>query len=229
MKQGKERFIAIPKETKDLILMYRIEHKLSYRAIERRLGISRETARLYCLEHITEEKRLSLHRVKKIKSKKVNNRSITKKKPLPQHNSVRDYDFLQYIRIVFKWALKNHQDLSRGKLETILYLYPKGAFTYSEFHTYYKTIGMFQNKALTELIDTGYIKVWSKRTKTKPALYTLTTKAKTLCDAMHKYCVGDIKMSLGEDNEVVADKSTRINTYYVDMIKTMNKRKKATD
>lgn len=56
MKQGVDRFIAIPKETKDLILMYRLEHKLSYRDIEKRLGVSRETARLYCLKNIPEER-----------------------------------------------------------------------------------------------------------------------------------------------------------------------------
>ena len=105
MKQGQDRFIPLPKETKDLIKMYRKEHKLSYRAIERRLGVSRETARLHCLENIPEEKL----KVKKVKKKKVvnNNVRVKKKRPIPQYNGVRDYDFLQYIRIVFKWAVKN--------------------------------------------------------------------------------------------------------------------------
>jgi hypothetical protein len=227
LKQGADRFIAIPKETKDLILMYRLEHKLSYRGIEKRLGVSRETARLYCVEHIPEEKQLALARKKKKKGVKVKNRSITKKsKPAPQHNSVRDYDFLQYIRVVFKWALKNHPELNRTKLEMLLYLYPRGAFTYSKFHVYYKTIGMYQSKALTGFIEQGYITIWQKKSNGKARLFTLTNKAKSLCDEMHKYCTGDLKMSLGEDNAIIADKGTRINTYYANMIKDMNKRKK---
>ena len=226
MKQGTDRFVPLPKETKDLILMYRIEHGLSYRAIEKRLGVSRETARLHCLENITEEKRKSLAIKKKIKAKRVNNKSITKKSPLPQHNSVRDYDFLQYIRVVFKWAMKSHKDLNRGSLETLLFLYPKGAFTYTEFHTYYKTIGMYQNKVLAEFIENGYVRVWKKRTGRSPKLYVLSDKAKKLCDDMHKYCVGDKKMSTSIDNAIVADEDVRINKYYVDMIKKMNKRKK---
>lgn len=228
MKQGTDRFTPIPKETKELILMYRLDHKLSYRAIEKRLGVSRETARLYCLANITEEKQKALARKKRLDSKRVKNRSITKKSPLPQHNSVRDYDFLQYIRIVFKWALKNNKDLSRGGLELLLFLYPKGAFTYTEFHTFYKTIGMYQNKVLAEFIENGWVRVWKKRTGRSPKLYSLTDKAKKLCDDMHKYCVGDKKMPTGIENAIVADDGTRINRYYVDMIKKMNKRKAPT-
>lgn len=225
MKQGADRFTPIPKETKDLILMYRTEHGLSYRAIERRLGVSRETARLYCLENLTEEKSKSIAKKKKLSSRKVKNKSVTRKRPIPQYNSVRDYDFLQYIRVVYRWALKTHKDLNRGLLDILLFLYPKGAFTYKEFYTYYKIIGMYQTKALAGLIEDGYIRVWKKRTGMSPKLYTLTDKAKTLCDDMHKYCVGEKEMSLGVDNGIVAEKEVRINNYYVDMIKKMNKRK----
>tara|TARA_R110000796_G_scaffold59371_4_gene136853 strand:- start:29587 stop:30276 length:690 start_codon:yes stop_codon:yes gene_type:complete len=228
MKQGTDRFVPVEKDVKDLILMYRVDHGLSYREIERRLGVSRETARLHCLENLTEEKRKSLKKKKKLSSRKVKNRSVTKKTPLPQYNSVRDYDFLQYIRIVFRWALKTHKDLNRGALETLLFLYPKGAFTYTEFHIYYKTIGMYQSHVLAEFIENGWVKVWKKRTGRSPKLYALTDKSKRLCDDIHKYCVGDKKMSEESDNPIVSDKDVRINTYYVDMIKKMNKRKAPT-
>lgn len=229
MKQGKDRFIAIPKETKDLILMYRTEQKLTYRGIEKRLGVSRETARLYCVKMIPAELAATKQRRAIKKELQVKNKSVTKHKPLPQHNSVRDYDFLQYIRIVFKWALKNHPELTRAKLEMLLYLYPKGAFTYSKFHKYYKTIGLYQSKALTEFIEQGYMKVWQQKKGKATKLYTLTSKAKDLCDMMHKYCVGDLKIDTSNSNALIEDKSIRINTYYADMIKDMNKRKKATD
>jgi hypothetical protein len=227
MKQGKERFVPIPQDQKDLILMYRREHKLSYRAIESRLGISRETARLYCIEEIPEESKSNLKRLKKRKDKVVNNKVVTKiKKPLPQYNSVRDYDFLQYIRVVFKWALQHHKELNKGKLDMLLFLYPKGAFTYSQFHTYYKLIGLYQRKALTEFISKGYVKVWRQAKKGQPKLYSLTNKAKDLCDTMHKYCTGDEVIPMDETNELTTDKSKRINNYYVDIIKVMAKRKK---
>jgi len=223
MKQGKERFVALPKETKDLILMYRIEHKLSYRAIEKRLGVSRETARLHCIENIPEEKA----KVTKKHIKNVKNNVVTKtKRPLPQYNSVRDYDFLQYIRIVFKWAVKKHPELNRAKIEMLLYLYPKGAFTFSDFHKYYKTIGIYQNKALAEFLKDGYIRVWKPRTGRTAKLFALTEKTKDLCDTMHKYCTGVKTLPLDVTNPLVADKEVRINRYYVNMIKDMNKRKK---
>lgn len=229
MKQGTERFIPISKDVKELILMYRVEHGLSYRDIEKRLGVSRETARLHCLENLTEEKRKALSKKKKLAARRVKNRSITKKAPLPQHNSVRNYDFLQYIRIVFRWALKTHKDLNRGTLETLLFLYPKGAFTYTDFHVFYKTIGMYQSKVLAEFIENGYVKVWKKRTGRNPKLFALTDKAKKLCDEMHKYCVGDKQMSTAVYADMIEDEDTRINNYYVDMIKKMNKRKAPTE
>lgn len=229
MKQGIDRFTPLPKETLDLILMYREEHNLSYRAIEKRLGVSRETARLHCLNSIPKEKSDSRKRKATRKGVGAKNNVVTRKKPLPQYNSIRDYDFLQYIRVVFKWALKNNPDLSRAKLEMLLYLYPKGVFTYSKFHKYYKTIGLYQNKALSEFMEDGYIKVWQPKKGNQAKLYSLTNKAKSLCDIMHKYCTGDEKLPLDEENGLITDKEVRINNYYVDMIKDMNKRKKATD
>lgn len=230
MKQGRDRFVAITKEQRELILMYRTEYKLSYRAIEKRTGVSRETARLYCVDLIPEEAKLSQKRRTKKINKKVNNKVITRiKKPLPQYNSVRDYDFLQYVRVVFKWALQHNPDLTRPRLEMLLYLYPKGAFTYSQFHKYYKLIGLYQNKALTDFMEQGYIKVWRLPKKNEAKLYALTSKAKDLCDTMHKYCTGDEKIPLDESNGLTTDKTTRINRYYVDMIKDMSKRKKSAD
>lgn len=230
MKQGRDRFVALDKATKDLIVMYREKHKLSYRAIEKRLGVSRETARLTCLERIPKEKELSVKRKEQKKSKRVVNKVVTRKpKPLPQYNSVRDYDFLQYIRVVFKWALQNHKDLNKGKLEMLLYLYPKGAFTYSQFHKYYKLIGLYQNKALTEFIKMGYIKVWRLPKRGEAKLYSLTDKSKKLCDIMHKYCTGEEELPTDESNSLTTDKTKRINNYYLDMITDMNKRKKVAD
>lgn len=226
LKQGIDRFTPLPQETLDLIVMYRTEHKLSYRAIEKRLGVSRETARKHCLKVLPEEKL----KPKVVNKARVKNNIVTKKKkPLPQYNSVRDYDFLQYIRIVFKWAVKENPSLSRAKIEMLLYLYPKGAFTYSQFHKYYKVIGIYQSKALSEFLENGYIKVWKNRTGRSPKLFALTDKAKMLCDNMHKYCTGEKGLPISEDNLLVSEKEVRINRYYVDIIKDMNKRKKATD
>ena len=226
LKQGADRFIALPQEILDLIVMYRTEHKLSYRAIEKRLGVSRETARKHCVKVLPEES-LKPKRVNKARVK--NNVKTKIKRPLPQYNSVRDFDFLQYIRIVFKWAVKNNTDLSRSKIETLLYLYPKGAFTYSQFYKYYKTIGMYQSKALAEFIKSGYIKVWKLRTGRTPKLFALTDKAKILCDKMHKYCVGVEKLPIDTTNLLVSDKEVRMNKYFVDMIKDMNKRKRLSE
>lgn len=213
----------------DLILKYR-KQGLSYRAIAKKAGVSRETARLYCIEKLPNEAKESLDRKASLRKRKEQRRvkinSKTRKKPKPQHNSVRDYDFLQYIRIVFRWALENHEDLNRGKLELLLYLYPKGAFSFSEFYKYHKTISIYQRKTLEELIKSGYISTWKDKSKDNVKLYALTSKAKKMCDSMHKYCVGDEELPTESSNKLFDSKGKRINTYFADMIVDMNKRKK---
>lgn len=222
-------FEKIEQEKIDLILKLRVEG-LSYRAIEKEVGVSRETARLYCIEKLPDEAKESLDRKIALRKKKSERRakisSVTRKKPKPQHNSVRDYDFLQYIRIVFRWALSNHEDLNRGKLEMLLYLYPKGAFSFSEFYKFHKTVSLYQRKTLDELMKAGYIMVWRPKTGNEVALYSLTNKAKKLCDSMHKYCVGEEELPTDFSNKLFDKGGKRINNYFADMIKDMNKRRK---
>jgi len=222
-------FEKIEQEKIDLILKLRGEG-LSYRAIEKKVGVSRETARNYCLELLSEEALASLERKKeaqrKKKERKVNVVSKTRRKPKPQHTSVRDYDFLQYIRVVFRWALSNHDELTKGKLEMLLFLYPKGAFSFSEFYKFHKTISLYQRKTLDELIKSGYIYLWRPKSGKQVALYALTNKAKDLCDKMHKYCVGDEELPTEPKENKLFDRSgKRINNYFADMIVDMNKRK----
>lgn len=219
-------FEKLEQEKIDLILKLRRDG-LSYRQIEKESGISRETARNYCLELIPEEAAAALERKKKTKKKKkVKVVSKTRKKPKAQHTSVRDYDFLQYIRVVMRWALSNNETLTKGKLEMLLYLYPKGAFSFSQFYKFHKTISLYQRKTLDELIKDGWVYLWRPKNGSEVALYALTNKAKTLCDKMHKYCVGDEVLPIEpEKNAIFKEGGKRINNYFGDMIKDMNKRR----
>lgn len=222
-------FEKIEQEKIDLILKLRKEGK-SYRAIEEEVGVSRETARNYCLDLLPQEAIDAIERKKKARERKkkraVKIVSKTRRKPKPQHTSVRDYDFLQYIRIVMRWALDNNDSLTKGKLEMLLYLYPKGAFSFSQFYKYHKTISLYQRKTLDELIKDGWVYLWRPKSGNQVALYALTNKAKTLCDKMHKYCVGDEKLPVEpEKNSLFKEGGKRINNYFGDMIIDMNKRR----
>lgn len=226
-------FEKIEQEQIDLILKLRGEG-LSYRAIQREVGVSRETARNYCLELLPQEAKDSLERKKEARKKRAEKKvkvvSKTRKKPKAQYTSVRDYDFLQYIRIVMRWALDNNDTLTKGKLEMLLYLYPKGAFTFSEFYKFHKTVSLYQRKTLDELLKDGWIYIWRPKSGSKVALYALSNRAKTLCDKMHKYCVGDEELpTTTKENKLFDKGGKRINNYFADMIVDMNKRKKVAD
>lgn len=198
-------------EMADKILAMKVDKKMSLRAIGKELGISHETVRLHLNKRFEYRDRIYYDNVTRYK------------KPKTRHRISRDYDFLQYIRPVFKWATTNY-DISRPHLEMLLYLYPKGLFTKNEFVSYHRIIGMYQSKNLKLLIDKGFIYIWRPRKANDKALYALTNKAKRLCGKMHKVLVGDSELPIDPVNNVLAKEGRpRIDGYYMDAIKKMNK------
>lgn len=150
-----------------------------------------------------------------------------RKKPQSRYPSRIDYDFLMYIRVVFKWAIDN-SGLSRPNLELLLYLYGIGAFSKKQFHDYHKLVGLYQDKKLKDLIEQGWVKMWrpANPNKKQHALYTVTHKGKGLCSSMHKYLAGEAEIPLIKSkNKMMRDDAPRINAYYLDIVKRMNKNK----
>ena len=153
----------------------------------------------------------------------------TSKKPKSRYASRIQYDFLMYIRVVYKWAQDN-SGLSRGNLELLLYLYGIGAFSKKQFHDFHKLVGLYQDKKMRELIEQGWIKMWrpADAKKKQYALYTLTHRGKHLCSSMHKYLVGDAEIpTLPSKNKMMREGAPRINNYYMDIVKRMNRNKQA--
>lgn len=193
------------------ILDLRQNQKLSLRAIGKKIGFSRETVRYYLDQHFPKDKTI------------YNHTKTRHKKPKPRHRSTRDYDFLQYIRPVFKWATEN-SGLTRPQVELMLYLYPKGVFEKKDFFNYHKILGMYQSKTFDMFMKEGFIKVWRPKKKGQKALYSLTNKAKQICDKMHKFLTGEKEVPVNSRNNILAqDGGARINGYYMDVIKKMNK------
>lgn len=154
---------------------------------------------------------------------------MANKKPLPRYRSRVDYDFLKYIRVVFKWATDNH-DLTRPEVEFLLYLYGCGAFSSTQFNEYHKLLGLYATKTKKGFEKRGWIKVWRNRTSNHHKLYTLTEKGKSLCNKIHKYCAGIEEIpTTARSNKMIGEDKPRINGYYLDMIKQMNKDKAPVD
>lgn len=159
-----------------------------------------------------------------------NNLPVNTKKPLPRYRSRIEYDFLKYIRVIFKWALENNPELNRPELELLLYLYGIGAFSRKQFNDYHKLLGLYSIRTLDKFEKEGYIKLWRKKKGKEHALYTLTQKAKIMCNKMHRYACGveDIPDN-PVSNRMARVDAPRINKYYLDVIKKMSKDKAPTD
>lgn len=153
------------------------------------------------------------------------NLTTKKKKPLPRYRSRIDYDFLKYIRLVFKWAIENNE-LNRPQLEFLLYLYGIGAFSRKQFDDYHKLIGLYSVKTLQWFMDEGWVTIWRTKSKESHMLYVVTQKGKMLCNLMHKYAAGIEEIPVTKSlNKMAGDEASRMNTYYINMIKRMNKDK----
>lgn len=155
-----------------------------------------------------------------------NTLKINTKTPLPRYRSRIEYDFLKYIRVVFKWVADNYPELNRPEVELLLYLYGIGAFSKKQFNDYHKLLGLYSIKTLKKFEKDGWIRVWRVRKGREHALYTLTQKAKIMCNKMHRYAAGVEEIPLNPvSNKMDRVDAPRINNYYLDMIKKMNKDK----
>ena len=139
--------------------------------------------------------------------------------------SAREHDFLKYIRIVMKWAKANNPALSKGDIELLLYLYPKGPFTKYYFKEFYKTLGLYQSKALDKLRIEGYVEDFLGYTGTGRK-YVLTHKAKLLCSRMHKMLLGLEEIPTTSSNKMY-DSGKAIDKAYLKVMESMNKEKGA--
>ena len=145
-------------------------------------------------------------------------------RPVERYRSQAPYTFLQYIRIINKWA-EEFSGLDISRIELILYLYPIGVFNREEFLLMKKVIDINKRNILKELIDSGWIKIWRKRNSRQKqrALYALAPKATDLCSRMHRMCLGDEPIPESSRNSLTTNKEAK-NKYYMDVIKKMNRR-----
>jgi hypothetical protein len=148
--------------------------------------------------------------------------NVRNTKPLAKTETEREYDFLKYIRVVFRWATE-HTGLSRPEIEVILYLYSKGVFTKAEFADYYKTIGLTTKARWQKYMDDGWIREWRTSKRNMKGLFDLTSKAKIVCSKMHQMCVGDMDIPTSRrSNPMNRNKDIKINAHYTKLFKQMN-------
>jgi len=199
----------------DVKRMYEMQQKgMTLREIEKHFPISYEAIR---------------RRIDKYKGDtfgiNITNKTLNEK-PKTRHRSVREYDFLQYLRPVMRWGVYQ-SGLTRSLLEMILYLYPMGLFTKNDYFKFHRTISMYGNYDFKELMEKNFIVLWRPRKGNKKALYTLSNKAKQICARMHKFLTGEEKMpETAVSNPIAKDKGIKTNKYYMDIIKKMNKEAK---
>jgi len=146
------------------------------------------------------------------------------KKPTKTFHQNLSYDFLQYIRIIFKWACSNYE-ISRPHLELLLGIYPLGVFKKAEFEIFCRTIDMNSKRLFTTMVEDGWIKLWRPYKRGQSALYCLTTKGKVMCGKIHKMCLGESKIPEYKYGNALMTSGKAVDKFYMEAIKKMNQRK----
>jgi len=204
---------TISEETVQEILRLRKLYGMTYVEIGEEVGVSKDSVKRYIDKYRSPKEPYAV-------------RSRTRKpKPKDIYRTTRDYNFLQYIRPVFRWAT-GQTGLPRPRIEMLLYLYSKGTFTKTEFYKYHKIIGIHQLKTFDEFINNGYMTIWRDKKKNRTALYSLTNKAKQMCAKMHKMLVGEMDIPSIAKSNSDAKTEVRMDGYYMDVIKKINRERK---
>lgn len=140
------------------------------------------------------------------------------------------YTFLQYLRIVMRWAC-GKLDVSSRYVDLLLYLYPIGVFNTLQFNRICATMQMYQRRELNYMMDKGLLRVWRIGDKSKnvyertATLYSLSDKAAKVCARMHRVLLGEQGLPENHNNPLEKSNSKKvIDKYYMEKIKEMNKR-----
>lgn len=142
----------------------------------------------------------------------------------PRYRTSPRYTFLQHIRVALRWATRNY-DISRPHVEMVLYFYGVGVFKPRDFHSYCKIIQINSDDILKFMLDSGWFIIWRDDKNARSKLYVLSDKAKRMCDTLHKICTGETLIPESpRSNFMIGKENPRIDGYYMDIIKQMNKK-----
>lgn len=146
------------------------------------------------------------------------------KEVVPKPRINRQYDFLKYTRIVFKWATVNYE-ISRPHLELLLYLYGEGLFTKYEYNDAHRIIGMKEAYSFKKFTDEGWIVVFQERKGKSKRLYSLSDKGKKMCNRMHRIMIGEEKIPETKRYNKLAQQDDITSKFYMKAISKMNRRR----
>lgn len=130
------------------------------------------------------------------------------------------YDLLENFGYV-RHALQRKYDISITLLETILWLVPKNYFMTGDLKEIAQIRYTYKN--IDSLIRMGYVSRAAKGKNKNEHLYTMTAKARQICQEMHEMLAGEIDIPIELYNSKEASKSDLIKA---EIIEKLNKKEK---
>lgn len=119
-----------------------------------------------------------------------------------------EYTFLQFHHVIWKWATLNNK-LTPRELGILLYVHPLITFTSQEYAQMLVELGSTDQSVMSKFKRDGWINIWSKKGNT--VNYTLSNKANTLINRMHKMYMLEEEIPLSARRNIVVRKKTKKN------------------
>lgn len=131
-------------------------------------------------------------------------------------------DYLKYWRVVRAYYKKQH-GLSSAEFDMLLFLYSEGYFTKKDFAVFNKILP-WNKRRFNDLVTKGFIANFRKRGGSRPGLYMVTRKTKSVFSNMYAVLNGELPMSESQANNPMFRKSSGYNQRkYQELIIKMNK------
>lgn len=159
----------------------------------------------------------------RIKNTEVKIRKQTNKKVDIPIRINRGCTFLQYIRLVFRWATSNH-DITRTQLDLLLYLYGEGLFTRYSFMQAHKMIGLMEAITFKSFLEKGFVVIYKEKTSKSPRLYTLSDKSKKMCSRIHKMLMGEEMIPETARYNKMVTSDLKVDEYFMKAAQKLNRR-----
>lgn len=132
------------------------------------------------------------------------------------------YTFLQYLPLIYLWALKT-KDLRRKDLDILFYLHPLIVFQSGQIIEAQKGHGFNDRQMMGRFKKGGWVKIYSK--EGVKVYYTFTYKASGLISKIYRMLLMEEPLPMHYNNNSLVDKyDSRQNKKVMDTLNEFNRR-----
>jgi hypothetical protein len=118
-------------------------------------------------------------------------------------------DYLKFYQVVIRYYMTKY-NLRRADIETLFYLYSERLFSYNDIKAHINSIGNWDRRRLSKLIDDDWIMIWEKANGgMKSSIYELSLKGRRMVESFYRKLNGEEAIPTNYVNNPMFKKNNR--------------------